>query len=279
MRTIPLLLLLGTLSACSSRVLSNADGAVVEAVEGDGQKAPDACVLPAGWCHSTEECPAGQTCVGCHSDPCHPGSRGCVGRCVNAFASCTSNADCEGSRFCYFESGCGKTGPGVCKYAPGGCTADCPGVCGCDGKTYCNACAAWKVGVSTDPSGAACAVKMSCAQLNQAYMKTVQQAKTCCPTCKSSVDQCALLVWHALPTGCPCPCQTYVNPSNKQDLQKLKDLEQKWLAQKCGPGLPPPQMDCCALYPACQPAKFGASCIGTGAQGTCQDSPGPTPAP
>jgi hypothetical protein len=193
---------------------------------------------------------------------------------MNAFSSCTKNADCEGTRFCYFASGCGKTGPGVCKYAPGGCTGDCPGVCGCDGKTYCNACAAWKAGVSTDPSGAACN-KKSCAQLNQDYMKAVKQAKTCCPTCNQA-DQCSLLVWHALPTGCPCPCQTYVNASNKKALQQMKDLEQEWLAENCGPGLPPPKSSiCCDLYPACQSLEFGATCTGTSSQGTCKDNPSP----
>ena len=31
-------------------------------------------------------------------------------------------------------------GSGVCRPRPQGCTADCPGVCGCDGKTYGNDC-------------------------------------------------------------------------------------------------------------------------------------------
>ncbi len=31
---------------------------------------------------------------------------------------------------------------------PGVCTQDCPGVCGCDGQTYCNECIANSVGIS-----------------------------------------------------------------------------------------------------------------------------------
>jgi hypothetical protein len=36
---------------------------------------------------------------------------------------------------------------GVCVPKPGGCPADCPGVCGCDGLFYCNACGAHAAGV------------------------------------------------------------------------------------------------------------------------------------
>jgi hypothetical protein len=267
--TTTVLLVAATLAACGDRVITAGDGALTQP---DASGPADACVLPAGWCHSDQDCPAGQVCEGCYTDPCAPFSRGCVGHCVSP-GGCTSNADCEGTQFCYFASGCGKAGPGVCKDAPGGCTADCPGVCGCDGVTYCNACGAYKAGTSVDKTGAACA--KSCAALNQAYMAAVQQAKACCATCLVD-DQCGQLVWHALPTGCPCPCQTYVNQANTAALQQLKTLEQQWLAQGCGPGLPPPQdMECCALYPACPELEFGATCTGSSAQGTCQDNPSP----
>ncbi|GIV34673.1 MAG: hypothetical protein KatS3mg031_2208 [Chitinophagales bacterium] len=33
----------------------------------------------------------------------------------------------------------------------GACTLDCPGVCGCDGKFYCNTCEAHRHGIEVDP--------------------------------------------------------------------------------------------------------------------------------
>ena len=41
---------------------------------------------------------------------------------------------------------------GVCKPRPTACTDDCPGVCGCDGKFYCNTCSANAAGVDTSTS-------------------------------------------------------------------------------------------------------------------------------
>lgn len=38
---------------------------------------------------------------------------------------------------------------GTCQPMPQGCPADCPGVCGCDGQFYCNACEAHGAGVDT----------------------------------------------------------------------------------------------------------------------------------
>jgi hypothetical protein len=58
-------------------------------------------------------------------------------------------AACNKEQFCAFEDGgCGSAdGTGVCQRRPEGCTQDCPGVCGCDGNFYCNACMAHNAGV------------------------------------------------------------------------------------------------------------------------------------
>jgi hypothetical protein len=40
---------------------------------------------------------------------------------------------------------------GICTVRPNNCTEDCPGVCGCDGKFYCNACMAHKAGLDDHP--------------------------------------------------------------------------------------------------------------------------------
>ncbi|MFK7989069.1 MAG: hypothetical protein AB8I08_23830 [Sandaracinaceae bacterium] len=58
---------------------------------------------------------------------------------------CASNRQCADDEYCRFEDGsCG--GLGECTARPTGCTDDCPGVCGCDGTTYCNECEAAAVG-------------------------------------------------------------------------------------------------------------------------------------
>lgn len=61
---------------------------------------------------------------------------------------------CASDEFCDYANGdCGgDDGQGVCKKKPSGCTDDCPGVCGCDGKFYCNACGAQQAGVDDSNS-------------------------------------------------------------------------------------------------------------------------------
>ena len=57
---------------------------------------------------------------------------------------------CAPGQFCAFDpaGSCGNAdNVGACTPEPGGCTADCPGACGCDGKFYCNACDAHSAGV------------------------------------------------------------------------------------------------------------------------------------
>jgi hypothetical protein len=67
-------------------------------------------------------------------------------------ATCGGKAGipCGPTEFCRYDpsGSCGNAdGTGTCQPRPQGCDADCPGVCGCDGKFYCNACNANAAGV------------------------------------------------------------------------------------------------------------------------------------
>lgn len=69
-----------------------------------------------------------------------------------AFCGGKAGIPCAPDEYCAFDppGGCGNAdGGGKCMPRPMGCTADCPGVCGCDGAFYCNACGANAAGVDT----------------------------------------------------------------------------------------------------------------------------------
>lgn len=112
-------------------------------------------VASAGFCGVMEcggrVCPPGVTCC-----PLCFGEVDCVGTpdglCPDIFcpADCVVNEECGPGEYCAFEPGaCGPTRvPGQCAPRPEGCPEDCPGVCGCDGATYCNECIAAQAGVN-----------------------------------------------------------------------------------------------------------------------------------
>lgn len=65
-------------------------------------------------------------------------------------------APCNEDEYCAFgpEANCGRADhPGVCTRRPDACIALYQPVCGCDGTTYSNACAAANAGVSVETSG------------------------------------------------------------------------------------------------------------------------------
>jgi hypothetical protein len=72
---------------------------------------------------------------------------------ADANPGCTAEAGCDEADYCAWGGSCGAGEPGMCRERPEICTGDCPGVCGCDGSFYCNACVAARNGVDVDDEG------------------------------------------------------------------------------------------------------------------------------
>ncbi len=101
-----------------------------------------------GYCDETEclsNCPDGLICPAV-----------CWGQCAEPElepGTCLATSDCGEGEFCAFESDCGEGPVGACTPYPSACYAVQQPVCGCDGVTYSNACAASASGQSVQSDG------------------------------------------------------------------------------------------------------------------------------
>lgn len=95
----------------------------------------------------------------------------------------------------------GDDGGGICRLRPQGCPADCPGVCGCDGKFYCNACLAHQAGVD-DTSSQACMKTGGGAGADCTTDADCQSSLKCCYPC--GIAGCTMQCMQPQPDGlCP----------------------------------------------------------------------------
>jgi hypothetical protein len=112
-------------------------------------------------------------------------------------SACFTNRDCAADEFCQRTGGnlCDPLNvTGQCAPRPEACPENCPGVCGCDGLTYCNACLANAAGVNVAEDGT-CEAAATC------------NGATCAPgqfcalssTCRDEGG------CEARPTSCPTP--------------------------------------------------------------------------
>ncbi len=160
--------------------------------------ATDAPIADTGNLCATVRCSSGQVCCPA-TGMCYPA--GCLACCMPRVdagpGGCTSNADCSAGDYCAAAT---CAGPGTCTVRPMICTAIFDPVCGCDGRTYSNACNAAGAGVrvesrgscttGADAGGTSCGSTM-CPAGEVCCSGTGRCYNPACLSCCMVVDRCA----------------------------------------------------------------------------------------
>ena len=168
---------------------------------------------------------------------------------------CNDNNHCAKTEYCHLDPGCVPAGGqiGRCKKRPQNCTSVSDPVCGCDGKTHGNPCAANWAGTNMAYKGKC----QTCAELSAGYSKAVAPALKCCATCSKA--QCT----YKVKTNLICPCYTYIDTANTAELTAMQQALAKWTAQQCK------EMGCGM---SCGPEPKGAYCAGPTTSGVCKNT-------
>jgi hypothetical protein len=145
---------------CDGKTYGNACGA---AASGVSIATNGACAPTPGSCVSNGATyPDGTGNIsapdGCNTCSCKSGALLCTLRTCPAPKACGARAGntCTTTEYCGYVEGqlCGAAdASSTCKPRPDGCTLDVNPVCGCDGKTYANPCAAALAGVGYSKKG------------------------------------------------------------------------------------------------------------------------------
>jgi hypothetical protein len=178
------------------------------------------CACASGWmgknCDQSTGCDYGGKHYG--SGTTFPASDGCNTCSCNTSgaAVCTSQtcsggacggltgAKCPSGQYCSFASGCGASDQqGTCQAPPTICNDAVVSVCGCDGKTYPNACYAARASQSVQKTGECMPAPTSCTYNGMtldigATVAAADGCNTC--TCMSSGD--VVCATKACTTGC-----------------------------------------------------------------------------
>ena len=197
-----------------------------------------------------------------------------AGQCLTT-AACSSNLDCGDALFCDFDNAiaaCGAGGAmGICRPRPQLCPDVVDPVCGCDGRTYGNACEAAAAGVDVASAGACTGARM-CLQtaLNCGSAQYCDYSPNSCGAngasgqCSQRPQTCPLLYRPV----CGCDAATYGNACEaaRAGVDVAQEGECATVA-RCG-GL---------LGGQCQPEQFcdwePNSCGAADQEGICRPRP------